>query len=414
MGITSRLRTVFGSCAPVRLKVSFNLLSDCIQELSPLKSACVGHRTLSRRDMANGKVARVDLLCWRFMMSELLPLIILLASFFVPYSDSSAQSRTASETIQIGHIYYFGYAGLDLKQVQEHLPIHVGDSVNFKTLDHERKLIQNSIREVAGKPATDIAVVCCDEERHLLIYVGLSGKSSRSMARAAAPHGSDRLTPTAFRLYEEETTAIENAVRHGSAREDDSKGYAISDDPSTRRIELAIRVYAAQRGPEIEKVLQNSADPKQREASAFLLGYADRSEVQIQNLFAATNDADEIVANNALRALAVLASAPNAPPLGINPAPLIGLLFSGQWTDRNKSSFLIAQLSRDRDPVLLEQLRERAMPPLIEGAGWDTSHGTCFLQILGRIAGIPESRLDELIEAGDKAQIIRAAEVTKN
>jgi hypothetical protein len=173
-----------------------------------------------------------------------------------------------------------------------------------------------------------------------------------------------------------------------------------------------MRVYAAQRGPEIEKVLRNSADPRQREASANLLGYADRSDAQIRSLGEAANDADDGVRNDAVRALAVLASARNAPLLKGDPAPFIEMLFSGRWTDRNKGSFLLAQLSRERNPVLLEELRDRALQPLVEGAKWDRSHSTSFLQILGRIANIPEARLGKLIRDGDTAQIIQAAELT--
>jgi hypothetical protein len=85
-------------------------------------------------------------------------------------------------------------------------------------------------------------------------------------------------------------------------------------------------------------------------------------------------------------------------------------LYSGKWTDRNKSSMLLMRLTKDRDPILLEALRKNAMAPLVEGATWSNpGHSTAFLAILGRVEGIPEDRLWKLIAGGDKSQIIRMA-----
>jgi hypothetical protein len=88
----------------------------------------------------------------------------------------------------------------------------------------------------------------------------------------------------------------------------------------------------------------------------------------------------------------------------------VSLLFSGKWLDRNKASLLLAHLSQGRDPALLQELHAKALQPLIEGAQWkNPGHSYAFLVILGRIGGIPETRLDSLIAAGDKTQIIQAA-----
>jgi hypothetical protein len=92
--------------------------------------------------------------------------------------------------------------------------------------------------------------------------------------------------------------------------------------------------------------------------------------------------------------------------------PLVDLLYSGTWTDRNKASWLIANLTEGRDPKMLAQLRETAMAPLVEGAQWDAGHAGFFLTILGRIGGIDEKKLEGMIAAGDSAEIIAAAEGT--
>jgi len=348
------------------------------------------------------------------IMARLSLILIPLLSSFVSHLSSLPQSGP-SEQIVVGGIYYFGYSGLNLAIVQDNLPIRVGDSLDIAGFDHDRSLIETSVMTATEKSATDVAFVCCDKQRRLLIYIGLPGNSSRVIEGEASPHGSVHLDPAAYRLYEEETIAMANAARYGSSREDDSNGYAIADDPAAQKIELAMRTYAANRGLEIEKVLQDSGDVQQRRASAALLGYANRSTYQIEGLIRAINDPDETVRNNALRALAVLASAKGATPINIdaNVAPLIDLLFSKTWSDRNKSSFVLAQITKERDQTLLKELGDRAMAPLIEGANWDTLHSTAFLEILGRIGGIPEVQLNKLILSGDKTQIIRAAQALK-
>lgn len=341
-----------------------------------------------------------------------LSLVILPLLFLAISSHAPAASPDESPAFQVGEIYYFGYQGLDLKKLQANLPVHIGDTVYPERRGFEWQAIRDTVKQVTGSAPTNIERVCCDESHNLILYIGLCGTSSHPFPSASPPRGSDHLEEAALKLYDQQETAMVEAVRRGASGEDDSKGYAISKDPATRQIDLAVRAYAAHRGPELEKVLRNAADPQQRRVSAWLLGYADRSTAQIQSLAKAASDADSEVRNNAVRALGVLASDRNAGPVGIAPGPFISLLFSGQWSDRNKGSLLLEKLTRQRDPALLAELRDKAFQPLIEGAGWDPGHAGFFLLILGRIANLPEDRLRKLVDAHDTDQIIQTAEHT--
>jgi len=314
-------------------------------------------------------------------------------------------------SIQIGTIDYFGYTGVDLKLVQARIPVKAGDRVSIESFDHDRAAIQRAVKEVTGKPATDVAAVCCDGDRRLLIYIGLDGASSHSLVPNRAPEGNDHLDGSALKLYERDGEAIQNAVRRGVAGEDDSRGYSLSADPAAREVQLSIRTYATSHVSLLERVLENSASAEDRRASACFLGYADRSADQIQRLTHAANDRDDEVRNNAIRALEVLASVKDFNGVDVDPTPFIDLLFSGRWTDRNKSSMLLMQLTKNRDPAVLEALRKHAIAPLIEGARWNNpGHSTAFLLILGRVDGIPEDGLGKMIADGDKLPIIRPAE----
>ena len=95
----------------------------------------------------------------------------------------------------------------------------------------------------------------------------------------------------------------------------------------------------------------------------------------------------------------------------MNVKPLINLLYSGSWTDRNKASLLLLRMTDVRNPAILDTLRKEALAPLVEGGSWVDvpGHSTPFLLILGRVGGIPDQKLEDLIKSGNKDVIISAA-----
>ncbi len=312
-------------------------------------------------------------------------------------------------SLEVGQINYFGYAGLDLPSVRARLPLSVGDSLTLTTFAREQASISQEVQGVTGKPPTDLAVLCCDDHHHLLVYVGLEGSSSRPVASMPKPRGTQRLAPAAASLYALDLQALAAAVARGELREDDSAGYALSYDPVARKIQLSMRDYAAARAGELEQVLRGAVNARQREASAVLLGYAPLSQPQVDTLAYAARDEDPEVRNNAVRALALLTTAPEASAFRIDPTPFVDLLLSSRWTDRNKGSLLLARLTESRDPGVLTAVAERALPSLVEGANWtDAGHAYAFQEILGRVGGIPEARLQELIRNGQTAEIVAA------
>jgi hypothetical protein len=83
------------------------------------------------------------------------------------------------------------------------------------------------------------------------------------------------------------------------------------------------------------------------------------------------------------------------------------MLSSGIWTDRNKASLLLLQLTEKRDKELLDEIRVGAVEPLIEMARWrNTGHAFAARMILGRVGGIDETRLLELANKGQVDTIV--------
>lgn len=170
--------------------------------------------------------------------------------------------------------------------------------------------------------------------------------------------------------------------------------------------------YAARHEAVVRSVLRSSADAEQRQIAAQLLGYANQSERQIAELVRASRDPDDLVRNNATRALSVLASSSPRVAARIPAARFIELLNSGHWSDRDKAGSLLVELSEQRTPKLLAALRAQALQSLLEMARWRSpGHAYYARVLLGRMAGIEETRLQKL--ALDNRQvdlIIKAVE----
>jgi hypothetical protein len=202
------------------------------------------------------------------------------------------------------------------------------------------------------------------------------------------------------------------AVRKGTAVEErPSPGYRLTKDDSARQLELAVRSYALRHEGELFRVLESSANAEQRAIAADVLGYAHRSKHQMSALTHASRDPDDGVRNNATRALGELAASGPGVAKQIAPDTFIEMIRSGVWTDRNKAGFVLEQLTVSRERGLLMRIRAEAADALIEMALWqDTGHALAAREILGRISGIPESKLMQMAIERPQA-IVDAMEV---
>ena len=292
------------------------------------------------------------------------------------------------------------------------LPIREGDAFPpaGAAPEESKARIGDSVRQLVGRPPTDLSVVCCDDGGQWMIYIGLPGESYRPVSYNAAPSGSERLPPEVVRLHGEADEAMQAAILSGNAAEEDSQGYALSHEPKLRAKQLALRDYALAHESEILSVLARSSDARHRAIAADALGYAQRSDRQVNALVNASLDADDGVRNDAVRALAVLAGSDSGRAKTIPPSSFVRLLASGVWTDHNKGAAVLEALSRGRDAKLLRLLRTEALDNLIEMARWRSAgHSATARILLGRIAGIEEGRLQQLVRAGASRRDHRCA-----
>jgi len=304
---------------------------------------------------------------------------------------------------------FFGYKGVDVAAIRPALPFQQGDSFPPPKVhtDELKTQVAAAIKRIIGREPTDVAFVCCDAKQHYLVYIGLPGESYEAIAFNRAPMGDARLPKDAVKLSDAVNDAWSNAIMNGHATEEDSAGYALTNDPKARKAELALRDYALQHEDVLLKVLASSSNADHRAIAAQMLGYGRQFDGQIDALVQASLDADDGVRNNAVRALEVLATAKPILARRIPPQPFIRLLRSGAWLDHNKASLVLVALTTTREPKLLEELRADALDPLLEMARWRyVGHAEAALTVLGRIAGIEEDSLNKMIAAGQTTTIL--------
>lgn len=303
----------------------------------------------------------------------------------------------------IGEIEFFGYAGIDLDKLRAALPFHEQENFVGEEYAGKQEQAYDAIKGVTGRYPTGINYVCCDKRGNEIIFIGLSGKTFPYRPK---PNGTTRLPEKILDMYERFMKTLFEGVQKGNFPEDRSKGYALAAYPPQRAVQLEMRAYAVDHGALLRLVLETSSEDQQRIVAAQLLGYARQSDAQLASLVKATEDSNDTVRNNATRALLVLAASSAKIAGRIPTKHFIELLLSGTWTDLNKSSGLLDFITaKKRDAKVLAQLRRKEiLERLIEMARW-RSHWESAANLLGRVAGINEQQLQQLV-AGGKAEVI--------
>jgi hypothetical protein len=314
-----------------------------------------------------------------------------------------------STSINIGYVDFFGQTGVDVARIKGNLGLKDGDEVQIQELAAKKTGIDKAVREVTGKPATDLALVGFDEKGRYYVFIGIPGPTVKPSDYRKIAGTEVQLNAEGLGLYKQFSERLMPAMQAGHAAEDDSQGYSLSVDEELHAIQLKMREYALTHQAEIFGAL-DSKDETQRVAAAHLLGYAMQSPEQLSLLVRSAADPHETVRNNATRALGVLIKSGSKLAKGIDPGPFIRMVCSGVWSDRNKGAMVLEELAKSREPGLLRRIRAEALPSLVEMARWRSSgHSYSAKFILGRVGGIGEGRLESLVAQGKTDEIISAA-----
>jgi HEAT repeats len=313
----------------------------------------------------------------------------------------------------LGLIDFYGLHKVSEVQVRQALGIHEGDSIDITQIEKLQRESEQRISAIPGVKAAFLNFGCCTDDRKSTLYVGIQEVGTSCMTFHPVPKGKVRLTEDVIRAGSEFETALTKAIESGDSAEDDSQGQALNHNPEVRAIQLRFPVLAQEHLANLKDVLRNSDDADQRALAAQVLAYVKEKQSVVPVLTAAIHDSSSNVRNTAARALMVFArysqKAP-APKIRVSPQPFIEMLNSCIWTDRNKSSLALAELTNSRDPALLAEIRKQALPSLIEMARWKLpGHAAPSLVMLGRIGGLSELQIQKDLETSRQELILAAA-----
>lgn len=312
----------------------------------------------------------------------------------------------------IGVIDIFGHRTLTEAEVRENLGFAEGD-YELPQLDYTRPGI---LARALGVEFVTLDGTCCDEDGNVVVFVGIDETGDGTMTFNPAPAGNVSLP----QVIEDDFLAFNAAVRTASASganttEDLSQGHSIVSDDTARAYQERFFVHAAERGNILRSVLRESSDRTDRAIAAYVLGYAPDKESVVGDLVHASLDPDISVRTNATRALAAIATlAANQPDTGIAipPDPFIEMIGSVAYAERSKGLTVLGPLSRGRRPEVLDALRERALPALIEMSRWEYfRHNRVPYEVLGRVVGLSEEEIQSTIDGDREAAIARAVEL---
>jgi hypothetical protein len=305
---------------------------------------------------------------------------------------------------RVGIIDFYGLRQLTRADLSAAIRVQIGDSLTYSQEELRKRLLA-----VPGVLDADVSLICCDAGRSIL-YIGVREAGAPMLVFDAAPVGSEVLPPEILAVSSRYMRALIEGVRAGQSGEDDSAGHSLSLYPPARAEQEQMAAFAASHTGLLRTVLRHSANGQHRALAAQVIAYAPDKSSIIPDLVAAVRDPDEQVRNNAVRALGVMAMYAQShpgPALNVPSAPFVDLLSSLEWTDRNKASFALAALTTTRDTALLRELRERALPDLIEIARWRSpGHALAAAVVLGRIGGLAEEEIFRMFQK-DREALVR-------
>jgi hypothetical protein len=318
-----------------------------------------------------------------------------------------AAASLFAQDLRVDVLDFYGLRKVSEAQIRKALGVREGDRMPASKGDAEAKLDQ-----IPGVVEAHLEAVCCDNGQTIL-YVGIEERGAPHFELREPPDGEADLPQEIVSTYNRFLEAAQAASRRGSTEEDLTHGHPLMADGSARAIQEMFPVLVDQYLDQVRGALRNSSDEAQRAMAAYVLVYASRKSDIVNDLQYALKDADAGVRNNAARsllALSVLAKLNPSSDVRISPTWFIEMLNSLSWSDRNRALKALQTLTDSRDPLVLDQLRTRALDALIDMARWKTlSHALPAVILLGRVAGMPEPEIQSAWTSGDREAVISAA-----
>jgi hypothetical protein len=316
----------------------------------------------------------------------------------------SACIAPAQTTPKIGSIEIYGLRHVPEARVRKALGVKEGDALPRSKGDVEERLAA-----VPGIVDAHLEATCC-ADNGVILYVGVEERGASHFDLRTPPEADMHLPQEVTDAYHEFLDTVNQAVRRGKTAEDLTYGHSLMADPDARDVQLKFVAIADKYHKELHDVLRESGDDEQRAIAAYIIGYGPKKQATVDDLQYALKDADDTVRGNAIRAMAALSVYAKLHPgaeLKIAPTWFIEMLNSLIWTDRNNAAVALVNMTESRDQSALSQIRDRALPSVIEMARWrHLAHALPAYILLGRIAGLPEKEIEDAWSRGERDELV--------
>ena len=334
----------------------------------------------------------------------------LILSLFLLGSLARAQAPAAATAIpppSIGVIDFYGLGKVPQARIRQTLGFHEGDP-----FPRSKAGIEEHLNTLAGVVESHLEAVCCDAGQTVL-YVGIEERGAPHFDLRETPEGEIALPPEMTAAYRDFLDALEAAARRGSTAQDLTNGHSLMADPATRDIQLRFPAMAKEHLAELRDALRNSADDDQRAMAAYIIAYAPSKSDIADDLQFALRDPDPAVRANAVQGMMALGVYARLHPdagLKLESTWLVEMLHSLSWSDRDHALQALQIFTDQRDAALLGELRERALPALVEMSRWKTlAHALPAVVLTGRVAGWSDQQIQDAWTRGDREAVIAAA-----
>jgi hypothetical protein len=295
-----------------------------------------------------------------------------------------APALALAQNPHIGAIDFYGVHTVSEARIRQALGFREG-----APLPSSKAEVEERLEKVPGVVLARLEAVCCNGDRAIL-YVGIEERGAPHFEYRPPAEGETKLPDAVADTYREFPHALEGVAPGGRQRFVDLAGANLE---------------------RVEQVLRESSDAEQRVIAGNLLGYAHPSRGVASALQYGMRDADESVRAQSARSLAAVAvAASSSPDLGIRVQPtwFIEMLNSLVWSDRESAAAALAAMTESRDESVLSEIRERALPAVIEMARWKTAnHARPAFLLAGRLAGVAEKEIQAAWARGDRNSVLR-------
>lgn len=309
---------------------------------------------------------------------------------------------------RIGAVEIYGAGKVSREKIHKAIGAGPGD-----LLPKSKGDVEEQLESIEGVVQARLEAFCCDQGKPVL-YVGILERGAPGSTFHVEPQEELELSKEVLDAYADFAAALSRASADGDLKEDLTAGHSLMQNLPCRVAQERLATLAQLQFESIRNVLANANDPGQRSVAAYVIGYGPDKAAVLKALLQALQDADPSVranATRATRALAVYAIAHPEDKLRVQPTWFVEMLNSVELSDRLEASRILLLFTEKRDANALANIRERALPAVLEMARWQyLPHALPAYLVAGRVAGWSDADLESAWAAGEREATLKAIE----